>query len=175
MRSHLVKKLRRDGHSEAGFMGLEGQGTLLFYLVMLAGAALILYMMFSGGKLAEMEQSLSAMRMNTQQMFTSSLDYTGLNNDLAIKSGLVPRKLIKGGSVNNGWGGSVTLATGDDTGTFTITVAAVPQEACTKLATFQLESWLSVEVNSTAIAKDAAVADAADNCEASNTIVYTSR
>lgn len=165
----------RQKHSEAGFMGLEGQGTLLFYLFMVAGGGLILYMMFSGGKLAEIEQAIAAMRMNTQQMYTSSLDYTGLTNELAIKSGLVPQKLVKGGTLVNGWGGAVTITTGDDTGTFTITVAQVPQEACTKLATFQLESWLTVEVNSTGISKDAAVAEAADNCQASNTIVYTSR
>ena len=162
-------------HAEAGFMGLESQGSLLFYLIMVGGAGLILFMLFSGGRLSEMQQSLAAMRMNTQQMFTSSLDYTGLSNDLAIKAGLVPQKLVKGGSLINGWGGAVTLATGDDTGTFTITVAQIPQDACTKLATFQLESWLSVEVNSSGISKDTAVAEAADNCQANNTIVYTSR
>ena len=160
---------------EAGFMGLEGQGTLLFYLIMLAGGALIVAMLFGGGKLSEIQQGVSAIRMNVQQMYTSSLDYTGLTNDLAIKSGLVPQKLVKGGAIVNGWGGAVTVATGDDTGTFTITVASIPQDACTKLATFQMESWLTVEVNNTAIARDSAIAAAADNCQASNTIVYTAR
>lgn len=160
---------------ESGFMGLEGQGTQLFYLFMVAGGALLVYMLFSGGKLSEIEQGISSMRMQTQQMFTSSLDYTGLSNDLAIKAGLVPKKLVKGGGIVNGWGGAVTLAEGDDTGTFTITVSGIPQDACTKLATFQIESWLSVEVNNTAISADTAVVEAADNCQASNTIVYTAR
>lgn len=162
-------------HSERGIAGLEAQGVQVWYFLGIVAAGLLLAILFSGGKLSEIQQSVASIRMSTQQMYTSSLDYTGLNNDLVIKAGLAPQKLIKGGTLVNGWGGPVTVATGDDTGTFTITVAQVPQDACTKLATFQLESWLMVEVNNTSINKDIAVAEAADNCQASNTIVYTSR
>lgn len=162
-------------HSEAGFMGSEGLGTYLFYLLMTVAALSIIYMLFSGSKLSETQQAISAIRMNVQQTFSSSLDYTGLSNDYVMKAGLAPKKLIKGGALMNSWGGTLTVATGDDTGTFTITVASVPQEDCTKLATYQLDSWLNLEVNSTGIGKDTAVVEAADACQASNTIVYTAR
>lgn len=162
-------------HRQAGFMGVESLGSLVFYLFMIAAAALLVYNLMSGGKLSETQQSISSIRMSVQQMFASSLDYTGLTNDLAIKAGLVPKKLIKGGGILNSWGGAIAIATGDDTGTFTITLDSVPQDACTKLATYQLESWLQVEVNNTAIGLDTAVAAAAENCEASNSIIYTAR
>lgn len=160
---------------ESGFMGLEGMGSLLFYMLMLAGAALIVSLLFGGSKLSETQQAIASIRMNVQQMFTSSLDYTGLSNDLVIKAGLAPKKLVRNNNLQNAWGGSVTISEGDDSSTFTLTLSNVPQADCSKLATYQIESWLSVEVNSTAIASDSAVAAAAENCEASNTIMYTAR
>lgn len=166
---------RMNGKSESGFMGTEGLGTYLFYAIMTGAVLGIMYLLFSGSKLTETQQAIFAIRMNVQQTFTSSLDYTGLSNDYVMKAGLAPKKLIKGGALLNSWGGSLTVAAGDDTGTFTITLAGVPQEDCTKLATYQLETWLNLEVNNTAISKDSAVVEAADACQGSNTIVYTAR
>lgn len=162
-------------HSEAGFMGLEGMGTYVFYMIMTGVVGLVVYGLFGSSKLSEMEQAVASIRMQTQQMFTSSMDYSGLDNALAMKAGLIPKKLIKGGNLVNSWGGTVTVATGDDSATFTISVTNVPQDSCTKLATFQVENWLSVEVNSTAIDRDSSVATVADNCEATNTLMYTAR
>lgn len=165
----------KNDNKESGFMGTEGLGTYVFYLIMTVSVLGAVYMLFSGSKLSETEQAISAIRMNVQQTFSSSLDYTGLSNDYVMKAGLAPKKLIKGGTLMNSWGGTLTIAAGDDTGTFTITVSGVPQEDCTKLATYQLETWLNLEVNSTGIGKDTAVVEAADACQASNTIVYTAR
>lgn len=165
----------RTSTSEDGFLSLEAMGALLFALLMIAGVSITVSQLFSGGKVSETQQAISNIRMNTQQMFTGSLDYTGLDNVVAIKSGLIPKKFLKGGAPTNGWGGAITIAAGTDTGTFTIALADIPQDACTKMAVHDITSWDAVAVNGGAVDKTGNPAAAAALCTETNTIVYTAR
>lgn len=161
--------------SEGGFMMLESMGSILMYLILIAGVAVVLATLFSSSKLGETEQAVVSMRMQIQHLFSGGSDYAGLDNDLAIKSGIVPKRLLRGTNLINPWGGSVTVAATADTGIFSITFAGIPQEECTKLATFQLESWNSITVNGNDIPKDTGAAAAAASCASTNTIAFTSR
>lgn len=160
---------------EAGFVMVEMSGGILLYLIMMAAAAILLYSLFSNSKLAETQQGVLSMRMQIQQLYTGATDYSGLDNALAVKAGVVPKRFQRGTSVVTPWGGDITLGAGSDPGTFTITLTQIPQEACTKLATFQAESWSTISVNGGAVAQGTSVASAAQSCNSANTIIYASR
>jgi type II secretory pathway pseudopilin PulG len=154
---------------------LETLGAILVGLIILAGAALGLNAAFSNSKLGETEQNLITMRMQIQQMFSGSSDYTGLDNELALKAGLVPKPFIKGSSIRNSFGGDITLAPVTGSSAFSITLTSIPQDECTKLAKFQTDAWLSVNVNGTDTT-GGSVADIVTACSSSNnTITFTAR
>lgn len=161
--------------NESGFMMTESMGSLLFYLIMIGAAAAAVGLLLLGGKLSEMQQGLSTLRMQTQQLYTGSIDYTGLDNALALKTGIVPKRFRRGEGLFTPWGGTITLATGSDVGTFTITLEGIPQEDCAKMGTYQSDSWDSVSINGNNLDKLSSVATAGTACAASNNIIYTSR
>lgn len=154
---------------------LETLGAILVGLIILAGAALGLNAAFSNSKLGETEQNLITMRMQIQQMFSGSSDYTGLDNELALQAGLVPKPFIKGSSIRNSFGGDITLAPVTGSSAFSITLTSIPQDECTKLAKFQTDAWLSVNVNGTDTT-GGSVAEIVTACSSSsNTITFTAR
>ncbi|WP_027191463.1 type 4 pilus major pilin [Fundidesulfovibrio putealis] len=154
---------------------LETLGAILVGLIILAGAALGLNSAFSSSKLGETEQNLITLRMQVQQMFSGSSDYTGLDNALALQAGLVPKPFIKGSSLRNSFGGDITLAPVNGTSAFSITLTSIPQDECTKLAKFQTDAWLSVNVNGTDVT-GGTVADIVAACASvTNTITFTAR
>lgn len=170
-----MKTAKSGTHSEGGFMMIESMGSMLFYLIMIAGAAVLVGVLSSGGKLSEMQQGLSSLRMQTQQLYTGSIDYTGLDNALAVKTGIVPKRLRRGESLFTPWGGVITMATGSDVGTFTIKLEEIPQEDCAKMGTYQIDSWDKVSINGNTLDKISSVATAGAACTTLNTIIYTSR
>lgn len=120
------------------------------------------------------QESLLILRMQTQQLFASASDYNGLTNDMALKAGLVPQNFIKGSALFNAWGGTITLAPDSGNSAFSIAFEGIPQEECTRLATYQPEAWLSVSVNGNE-ANGSDVATIAESCATTNSIVYTAR
>ncbi|MGE4293565.1 MAG: type 4 pilus major pilin [Desulfovibrio sp.] len=156
---------------------LETLGAILVGLIILAGAALGLNSAFSSSKLSETEQNLVTLRMQIQHMFSGSSDFTGLDNDLALKAGVVPKSFIKGNVMKNAFGGEITLAPVTADAAFSIELTSIPQEECTKLAKFQTDAWLGVTVNGNEIDRlsDTLVTDIVSSCEDSNTILFTAR
>lgn len=165
-----------DHKREGGFILVESMGGLLFYLVMLGAIGGLVVMLFSGSKLATMEQEIGAIRLQVRQLYTSTGDYTGLDTALAVSSGAIPDSLIKsGGAVKNSWSGNVTVGVGTDSTTFEITVGNIPQSEATKLAGFQAGSWVDVLVNDTSIVAAAnPVSAASAAATATNTITFIS-
>jgi hypothetical protein len=116
------------------------------------------------------------MRMQIQHMFSGSADYTGLDNALAIKAGLVPKPFIKGDALKNAFGGDITLTPVVGSAAFSIKLTNIPQDECTKLARFQTDAWLSIDVNGNTIDRlNATVADIVNNCTDTNIITFTAR
>ena len=155
---------------------LETLGSLLIVLIVIAGAALGLNAAFSSSKLADVEQGIVTMRMQVQHMFSGSSDYSGLDNSLALKAGVVPKQLIKGNTIKNPFGGDVIISSSPDNSAFSIQLTNVPQEQCTKLARFQTDAWLSVDINGTTInTATGTVADMIASITDNNTITFTAR
>lgn len=156
---------------------LETLGSILVGLIILGGAALALNSAFSSSKLSETESNLVTLRMQTQHTFTGSSDYTGLDNDLALKAGIVPTSFVKGTSIKNAFGGDVTLAPQTTDAAFTIELTKIPQEECTKLAKFQSDAWLAISINGSDVdpLSGTLVSDIVAECKNSNTIAFTAR
>lgn len=154
---------------------MEVLGALLIGLVVIAGSAVYLNSGFSKSKVVSLEQDLVTMRMQVQQLFSGSSDYSGLDNATAIKAGVVPKSLIKGTSLKTPWGGDISLAANSGNASFTIQLSGIPQEECTQLAKFQSDAWLSVGINGNSLSDDKTVADIVANCSSSNTIAYEVR
>lgn len=154
---------------------LETLGAILVGLIVLAGAALGLNSAFSSSKLSETEQNLITMRMEIQHMFSGSSDFTGLDNTLALQAGLVPKPFIKGSELRNPFGGSITLAPVSGSSSFSISLTQIPQDECSKLAKFQTDAWLSVDVNGSDVT-GGDVATVVNACSSdSNSITFTAR
>ncbi|MFA9394678.1 MAG: type 4 pilus major pilin [Halodesulfovibrio sp.] len=166
----LDAKLNKNG----GWVMTESLGGVLFWLIMLAGVGVIFAALLSNNNLADTEQAVSSLRMQTKQLYTSSSDYTGLTTATAKKSGIIPNKMIKSNGVRDVWNGEVTVEAGTDPNTFVITLGEVPQEACTKLATYQNGSWVDMKVNGTTLDQDSIVSEAANQCAETNTLAFTS-
>lgn len=154
---------------------MEMLGVLLIVLVVIAGSAVYLNSGFSKSKVASLEQDIVTMRMQIQQLFASSSDYSGLDDTTAIKAGVVPRNLIKGSRLKTPWGGEINLSTNDSHGSFTIELSGIPQNECTQLAKFQTDAWLSVSVNGNILDSDNTITDIVNACTKSNTIAYEAR
>lgn len=155
---------------------LETLGTLLIALIIIGGAALGLNAAFSHFKLSDMEQGIVTMRMQIQHMYSGSSDYSGLDNALAIKAGVVPKQFVKGSAIKNPFGGDVVLSPSPDNSAFSIQLTNVPQDQCTKLARFQTDAWLSVDLNGTTIdTSSSTVADVIASITSTNVITFTAR
>lgn len=161
--------------AEGGFMLVEGLGTMLFYLLMLAIGAGVLVSLFSNRDLSQAQQGLSQLRMEIRQLYSASPNYSGLTTEVARSAGVIPIDMDTGSSVVNPWNGAVTLSTGSDSSTFTISYGDVPRESCTKLAMYQHGSWVDVAVGGASINQTTGtVSDATNACGDANTIVFTS-
>ncbi len=170
----MFRTIRTTDYEE-GWILTEGIGGFLFYLVMLGVVVGMLYAMFSGGKQTQMQQGLANMRMQIQSMYAGSSTYTGLTTAVALKGGVIPRKLVVGGTkAQTPWGGAITI-TGQTTGTFTIALAGIPQEDCAKLAAYGHDMWVGVDVNGTKFDPTSTVSSIITACATTNTITYTSR
>lgn len=152
---------------------LGALGAVLIGLIVLASAASGIHSSFSKSNVANAEENLIILRMQTQQFFAGT-NYDGLDNDVAIKAGIVPESFIKGNALRNPWGGDITLTSDTSSGTFDIELTNVPQSDCTQLARFQADAWAGISVNGGEI--DPSDATAVTNaCGAVNTITYTAR
>lgn len=154
---------------------MEVLGALLIGLIIIAASAVYLNSGFSKSKVASLEQDIVTVRMQIQQLFSGSSDYSGLDNDTAVKAGVVPKSLVKGNDLKTPWGGEINLTTNDANGSFKIELSGIPQDECTQLAKFQTDAWLSVEVNGNALESDNTVADIVNSCTTNNTIAYEAR
>lgn len=152
---------------------LGALGGLLVGLIVLGAAAAGLYTAFSKSNVASTEENLVIMRMQIQQ-FYSGTNYDNLDNETAIKAGLIPKPFLKNNSARNSWGGDITLSSDSSVGQFSISLANVPQEECTQLARFQTDAWEKIEVNGSEVDSNDP-SSVVNSCTSSNTVTYTAR
>lgn len=152
---------------------LETVGALIVGLLLIGAAAFGLYSAFGKVNVGTVEQNLVLLRMQTQQFFFGT-NYDNLDNDVAIKAGIVPKAFLKGESLKNAWGGDITLTGDSSSGTFSIEMDSIPQDACIQLARFQPDSWENVAVNGSEI-DPTDVAAISGSCADDNTLTFTAR
>ena len=80
---------------------------------------------------------ISMLVMNIRSLFSSSVDYAGLDNTLSIQMGIIPADMqgTTTGTIINAYQGRVFIETGADTRQFKVTYTGLTQEACVALAT----------------------------------------
>jgi type II secretory pathway pseudopilin PulG len=171
--SPMTRFVDRIFGKEDGMTTMEFLGIVLGILLLTGLGAFALKNVFDKMRLSEMEQNLITLRLQTQHLFMGSNDYDGLDNTLAINSGIVPKGFIKGSVLVNPWKGAITLAPDDGNAAFSIQVDDIPRSECVLLARFQQDEWVSVTVNGS---ETGSVAEAADACSSdANTIIYIAR
>lgn len=115
----------------------KGFGLLEVILVfaIVIGAAAVVFTVFQSAKpsadASNEASNLTTIATNLKSTYGINHDYTGLTNATAISAKVIPSSLTDGTNVNSQWG-SVTVAPGTPTSTFTITYAAVPTDTCAK-------------------------------------------
>lgn len=77
--------------------------------------------------------------MNTKTLFANSQNYSALNNELAVKTGIIPEEMLHYSEIVNVYDGNIILKPSakdysNDNEAFTITYKNVPQDVCVKLA-----------------------------------------
>jgi hypothetical protein len=167
--------MKKSTYREGFILGIDGKTWLIFVVVMLAVAGGSIAYMFGGSKQVQMQNGLVTMSKNIKGLFSSQTSYAGLTNAVAIAARAVPNNLRAGDTPQTPWGGAITVAPGTNVGTFQITLAGVPQDACVQLAMFQPDLWISVSVNGTILDSSTGVAAATTACTATNTLIYTAR
>lgn len=143
---------------------------LLIALFIIAAVSAMGAMGYSYLRLSTTEQSLVTLKLQTQDLF-SGTDYTGLNNDVAIASGIVPETFLKGNILKNAWGGNLTLTPIPANATFSIELSDIPKSVCPRLARQNEHGWKNIFVNGNDII-DADVPTITASCVDTNTLTF---
>lgn len=168
---------------ERGFTLIEVLGAIIVGAIIFAFAAFAIRNGIESSKVSNQNEALAHLRVSIQEAFASLHSYEDLNNDNAIAARIVPSNMLTGAAddnvygdaIINEWNGAITLAPDNENRDFTITLAAVPQGACLKLAR-SAKQWENMTVNDTAVERYG-LQNVEEICteEFENTLVYTSR
>lgn len=96
----------------------------------------------------EFVQDVSTIIKSTQAAFSAQGNFSGLNNDVAVKIGAVPADWGAGSSIKNKWGGSVTIAPINSNSQVRLSTDQVPDFACRALVEATNISVVEMKVNS---------------------------
>lgn len=88
---------------------------------------------------------ISTLVMNIRTLYASAVNYSGLNNGVAVQMGIIPRDMLQAArgstvasntTIINVYGGQIKLtAGGTDDRNFYVTYSGLPMEACVSIAT----------------------------------------
>lgn len=183
-----VRPLRR--HPARGVNSLDASITVVAIIVILA-VLLGFFYSFSKSSASGTElTNIQSLMTNTSSMLKTRNGYVDVSIDALYRAGGVPSAMsydMTGGTLNNTWGGQVTLTTGTGSSgatvsnqnlAFTITYEKVPESACVNIAN-QLSrtgAMAGITVNSSVVDKDDSIADITGYCsdEDDNTLAFTS-
>lgn len=140
-------------HKNKGF-------TLIEMAIVLAIAAIVLFGVFTmvsranNARVATDEaQNFNIISSDMRTKFSTQGNYTGVTVENLVNLGAVPKHMVSGGTINTGWGTTVTAAVTNLTGTddgvaFTYTV---PRESCADFVTAASGASAVVSVDGTSI------------------------
>ena len=137
-------------NNEQGRSMIEMLGVLAIVGVLSVGGIAGYSKAMNKFKTNKMGDQLQMISTNIRTLFSSQRTYTGLNNGMAIRAGLIPGEMYAQASkasaysskykITNAFGGDVTIeptlqASADDDMAFLVTFEGIPQNACVSIAT----------------------------------------
>lgn len=150
---------------------------LIITIIVTAGVAFVFTSAREKNNQQKTMNHLLQLRANIEQLFNNG-NFTGLTNDVLVKTGIIPAELQRNGSIQTPWG-AVTFTAGTGGGNYTIKLDSLNTSACLALATLSPTSWEKIEVNGTAL-YERSTNDPIDNVEMinacanpTNVIIYT--
>lgn len=172
-KAFLKSKSRK---SEQGFSVVEILIVLFAGILIVTQAGKLSDWVFGTTKLASTEQAITAFRTNIQYAYSDVRSYASISNDELINAKAVPPTMLTGDgtAIIDTWNGDVTVEPADEGRSFTMELTLVPDDECVKLGSFQSDTWESITVNGTEIARGTIVTTEQCSSETENTIVYKS-
>lgn len=124
----------RVRRSSRGFGLLE---VILVFAIVIGAAAIVFTVFQSAQPSSDSNKATSDMTVlaaNIRSTYLVGSDFTGLNNALVLKGGLVPKPMISadGSSIVGAWGPPVTVQPDPTNRKFQIVYQGVPASACMK-------------------------------------------
>jgi type II secretory pathway pseudopilin PulG len=165
---------RRFVAAQRGASLLESIAFLGIAAIVVAGAVALLTSSFGSANSGRAEQEVASIRVAVKRLYMGqSASYgTGSLNGTLINAKAIPTSLgVNGTNLSNVWNGAVTVT--GATGTFLISYAEVPKDACISMVSAGGD-WLTIGVNGTDLALPATPSAAETACNAAaNTVVFT--
>lgn len=170
----------KNYRGQAGFGLIELMLSIAIIGVLAIGVVSYFNNVSHANKVKDEVNNLNSLSGAVKNMFNSQGSYTGLTNDVILKSGSFPDRMRVPGStsqIKHAWlDAGVTVAPDDFLGTtddsFTITYTGVPERACTDIVSNAFRFFDEADVNGTVITD---VGLAAVNCVDTNVLIFTTR
>ena len=173
--------MRRMNHSvglkkQAGFNLIELLLALGIIVILFLGVFVTYNMVRSQTESNSASKQVLSIRSGVKNLYAGKASYgVAVINPALITAGNLPQDVrvdVPTNGLFNQWNGAITVT--GATNVFTLTYAAVPQDACVKVTSDTVASgWQSVTVNGTVVTNDPVAIAAACNA-AANAIVWTS-
>jgi hypothetical protein len=114
---------------------------------------------------------LISLVQNIQSVYSPTQSFMGISAANIINGGMVPVAMVSGTSIQNEFGGAVTVGAGSSGSTFVITESSLPGSVCSKLSSSMLAAATSLTINSTKLSSLSASAITADCVNAPTNVV----
>lgn len=141
---------REEMEDQSGRSMIEMLGVLAIVGMLTVGGIMGYSSATSKLQLNNTTESIQMLTSNIRELFSAQPDYAGLDTTatagagvieetVLINAGAVPDSLINAAATGfeNAWGGGIDVVqAGTNNVDFTVTIGAIPEEACTKLAVY---------------------------------------
>lgn len=171
--------------NSAGFSLIE----LLLVIGFIAGAlvlAFVTYPKVQATNRANVEsQHITILSGGIKNLYSTAQNFQTLSNNVLLNAKIVPDDLqVSAGTINNIWGGAITVLPATNPLTYEITYTSVPSSECSKLATSVAANFLKLVINTSSplfdrttsggnVSIDPAAAATSCNSSSANTMVFT--
>ena len=106
----------------------------LFIVVVLTVGGLVAYSKaMAKYKITQTLEQAAVIITNIKSIYPDKDDYSGFNTDAAIRMDIIPRQMIKNASIENPYGGHIFITPSKDNRRLFITIAGLPETACTTI------------------------------------------
>jgi major structural subunit of bundle-forming pilus len=133
-----ARRLRRRG----GFSLVEIAMVLAIIALLVAGIMLFFNNASNAQKTNDASEEVAAVSQVVRSLWEGQPDYSTLSTAAIASSGQLPSKWVKGTALADAFAGAVTVSSTNSGTNFLISMAAIPNLACTKFATTDMGTGL---------------------------------